>query len=187
MALDERKKRRLKVSGALAALALAALAAERLYETDRKQIRAVAGRMAEAVYTCDEGALLAELTDDFADEGVSKEDFHLIASNFFRLYGPTPVRVLSVRTNISGDDAIADLHVYGLLFEHPRAWFYTEWRLGLVQKDGQWRVDRIVPLTLRGGEVPDLKSLAAYYGLHRRRPPEAAPRRSRGAEQARGP
>lgn len=172
--------RRLKIGAAVAVLALAALVADRLYQTDRQQIRAVANRLAAAIEECDEEAFLAELVEDYDDEGLRREDVERIASTFFHLYGSTWLRVRSARINVSKDVATADCKLYGLLFQHPLAWFYSEWRLGLVRVDGEWRIEQIAPLTLRGGEIEDFKSLAAKYGLlHRPEGETASLRRSR--------
>lgn len=158
--------RRLKIGAAVLVLAIAALLVDRLYESDKDKINAVIDRMVVAIEERRVEDLVAELTSDFMQGGLSRDDIVEIAEAYFDMYGETSIAIRSRNIRVSGQ--IASVGVSGRAglggTSFGPASIPTEWHLGLVYTDDRWRVDRIVPLSVGSREVSDLRSLRQMLG-----------------------
>lgn len=127
----------------VAGVVVVGLLADRFHVTETERIERVVRDMATAVERMDCDALLAHISDDYDDGGVTREDLRKVAENFFATYGPVEVGRPAVGTSVSGDLATAVVEVQAYLPGVERRG-RSVWEVDLARgPDAVWRVTRL--------------------------------------------
>ena len=183
---------------AVVALVLAGVGAYFLYEHmvpgAEQRLRSVAKRMLHAAARADSTAFLLDLAPDYSHDGVGRAKLKRMLDAYFKVYGPTTIKLLSWKTNIRGQIALAEARILTQAtnkVDLGGQGAESLWRLSFSKTADAWQIDRIAPVLIMGQQVSgfdfrDELRQAAEEALEKADlDQEAAKARARIARQAR--
>jgi hypothetical protein len=140
------------------------LGVQHFVQTDREQIEAAVSAMVRAVDDGDVPTLGEHLAADFQDRGMNKAEWLGDIRQRLQRWRVDEARTWGHKVEVNGDEAAVSFQALcdWRSGEQSQQSILSTWKLGMVRRDGEWELHRVISAKVGPGGALDYSGIMQY-------------------------